>query len=174
MHHRRLAARVAFLVGALAAALAVTPVSPASAAHSPGPTAGAIVLESDAQFTGYDVAIDGAGTAYVGWISYTTAVLRRVHVCVLPPGAAACAGGVKTILPLGGPSGESSANGLQVVTGPGVGATLVWHHDTADSITLPFGGQRRPRWPARMARSRRPRTARPHPVRVPEDRLSCP
>ena len=133
---------VAVLVAALAGgALALTPISAASAAHGPGPAAAPIALESDAQFNGYDVAIDSAGTAYVGWISYTNTVLRRVHLCVLPAGATACTGGVKTILPLGGPAGESSANGLQVVTGPGAGATLVWFHDTSDSINQPFGGQ---------------------------------
>ena len=160
---RRLVLVILAILGA--ASLAAAPLAPASAGHAAGPAAAPIVLESDAQFSGYDVAIDGNGVAYVGWISYTTSQLRRVHLCVLPPGATACAGGVKTIDPLGGPAGESSASGLQVVTGPGAGATLVWFHDTPDSINpIPFGGQLATAMAGRTARSRRPRTARPPPA----------
>ncbi len=47
-----------------------------------------------------------------------------MHLCVLPPGASSCAGGVLTTSAVDGPS----AAGLQIkVTAPGV-ATLVWFH----------------------------------------------
>jgi hypothetical protein len=120
----------------VAGALALGPAVPGFG-DSPGPDGAKLTLQTDAQFTGYDVAIDSGGTAYVGWISSTAAQLRMVHLCVLPQGAKACLGGVKTIDSLG----PSSAMGLQVVTGhTDQGATLVWFHDTDASVSSPIGG----------------------------------
>ena len=141
---RRLTSPLATLAAAALAATALNlvPAASAAAGAKPGPAGPALVLESDAEFSGYDVAVDGNGDGLRRLDLHTTTnVLRRVHLCVLPPGATACAGGVKTILPLGGAAGESSASGLQVVTAPGAGATLVWFHDTPDSINQPYGGQ---------------------------------
>jgi hypothetical protein len=119
-----------------AAALSLAPAAPASS-DPPGPDGSKLTLQTDAQYSGWDVAYDGAGTAYVGWISSVATQLRTVHLCVLPPQAKACVGGVKTIDSLG----PSSAMGLQVVTGTGAGATLVWFHDTDSSVTVPDGGR---------------------------------
>lgn len=109
-----------------ASAVALAPAGP------DGPT---ITLDDQAAFSGVDVATDPAtGTAYVGWISsnYATQTLRAVHLCVLPPGASGCAGGVLTTSAVDGPS----AAGLQIkVTAPGV-ATLVWYHQLGTQAWL--------------------------------------
>jgi hypothetical protein len=117
----------------LAGALALVPIQPGSA-KPPGTDGGKIVLETDAQYSGFDVDIDGNGVAYVGWIDYNAAHLRLLNLCVLPSGAKDCLGGIKTIDPLG----PSSASGLQVLAHPSGGATLVWFHDTDASISGPF------------------------------------
>ena len=92
-----------------------------------GPDGPIITVDDQAAFSGIDMATDpSTGTAYLGWISsnYATQTLRSVHLCVLPPGASSCAGGVLTTSAVDGPS----AAGLQIkVTAPGV-ATLVWFH----------------------------------------------
>lgn len=124
----------------LAAALLAGAVSLAPGARvqadPPGPDGPKIVLETDAQYSGYDVDMDGGGTAYIGWISSRGTTLRVLHLCVLPPKAKACLGGVKTVDALG----PSSASGLQVLAGTVSGATLVWFHDTDASVSGPYGG----------------------------------
>ncbi len=105
------------------------PAPAAAAKTAPGPAGPTIVVEQQAQYSGYDLATDPvSGTSYLGWISSSTASggLRDVHLCVLPAGATGCAGGVLTNV-----LGSSSASGLQVeVTGPGV-AELVWFDQNA-------------------------------------------
>ena len=93
----------------------------------PGPAGAAITVDDQVTFSGYDMATDPTtNTAYLAWISANsvTATLRDVHLCVLPPGANGCAGGVLTADAIG----DSSAADIQVeVTSPGI-ATLVWFY----------------------------------------------
>ncbi len=131
--------RTRLLAAAAAAALALTLAGPVhtsgaavdAAVEAPPVKAGAdgpvLVVEDQATFSGFDLATDpSTGVAYLGWISSSAASpLRAVHLCVLPPGALACSGGVLTTSAVDGPS----AAGLQVeVTSPGT-ATLVWYHN---------------------------------------------
>lgn len=104
---------------------------PANAVR-PGATGGALALDRDASYFRFDVATDAAGTAYVGWISSHPAddLYAQVHLCVLPAGARACAGGVQTIDALE----KLSAEQLFVVAGRD-GATLVWHHQAGEDTT---------------------------------------
>jgi hypothetical protein len=134
-----LRARSAVAVAAAAALALSVPLTSSATAARPDPTRAAaalapagpdgpvITVDDQAAFSGVDMATDpSTGTAYLGWISsnYATQTLRAVHLCVLPPGASSCAGGVLTTSAVDGPS----AAGLQIkVTAPGV-ATLVWFH----------------------------------------------
>jgi hypothetical protein len=132
---RRTRLLAALAAGALALTLA-GPVTNSGAAvdaavRAPAVKAGAdgpvIVVEDQATFSGFDIATDpSTGVAYLGWISSTAAApTRTVHLCVLPPGALACSGGVLSTSAVDWPS----ASGLQVeVTAPGT-ATLVWYHN---------------------------------------------
>jgi hypothetical protein len=89
-------------------------------------------------FSGYDVAANRAGTAYIGWISPTNgsgSTDRAIHLCKLPLGATSCVNGVQTIASLG----VSSASGLRVMVDGNDTVHLVWFHDTAESINGPFG-----------------------------------
>ena len=111
--------------------------APAAAAAKPGLTASPIVLDNNVEFSGYDVATDASGTAYVGWISDKNNVGRKVHLCTLPPGAKQCKGGIQTIDSLG----DSSAAGLKVLVTPADEVTLVWMHDTVASENGPQGSE---------------------------------
>ncbi len=104
------------------------PTTPATSAPAvkPGLAGTAIMLDSDAELFGYDVAIDASGRAYVGWISDRNSG-RKIHLCTLPPGAKQCAGGIQTVL---SPATSDSATALQVLATPGGKVTLVWMHDT--------------------------------------------
>ena len=126
-------------VGALGLTLLAAPSTSGAAVDAPSrAVAGApvkagadgpvIVVDDQASFSGIDLATDPAsGVAYLGWISAKGGALRSVHLCVLPPKATACAGGVLTTSPVDG----ATAAGLQVeVTAPGT-ATLVWFHNVS-------------------------------------------
>lgn len=133
------------LVVVVAVAALVTTGLPTAAHAATGPRPGLVgaplLLQDNTQLHGYDVAVDGAGTAYVGWIaddSSTTSATRKVRFCTLPPGSASCAGGVQVIDALG----ASSAAGLRVLATAGGTVTLVWFHDTdPGSVTGPRGGR---------------------------------
>jgi len=128
------------VAGLLSTALAAPTVG-AAAGPRPGLVGGPILLQDNTQLHGYDVAVDGAGNAYVGWIaddSASAAATRKVRLCTLPPGATACAGGVQVIDALG----PSSATGLRVLAATDGTVTLVWFHDTdPGSVTGPRGGR---------------------------------
>lgn len=104
-----------------------------------GPTGSAIVVDDHVALSGFDLGTDSLGTSYLGWISAPNAdaAQRQLHLCVLPPRASACSGGVLTRTL----AGASSSSGLRVVvTGPGA-VTLIWFHDTLDSPNGPRGGR---------------------------------
>jgi hypothetical protein len=139
---RRRLAVVALVLGGLAAPAAPAASAPAPADGwrvAPGPTGSAIVVQDHIELSGFDLATDSAGTAYLGWISSATVNVRNVHLCVLPAGATACSGGVLTA-PLSAEAAATSSGLRVVTTGPGA-ATLIWFHDTAASQTGPSGGK---------------------------------
>jgi hypothetical protein len=110
------------------------------AAARPGARAGkvgrAITLANNVTLSqGYDAATSPADSTYIAWIGSSSDNVRRIFLCVLPRGKAACAGGVKHTDSLGG----SSAQGLHVLLGPGGGATLIWSHVTTAAETGPNG-----------------------------------
>ncbi len=117
--------------------------APADGGTSASPNAGLtgtpIVLTDKASLSGYDVAIDASGRAYLGWISDVNSAGRKIHLCTLPPGATQCAGGIQTVSSPAG--GDSSAQGLQVFVTPAGKVTLVWMHDTAASESGPQGSE---------------------------------
>jgi len=111
----------------------------AAVTAAPGLAGTPIVLATQKSFYGSDIAMGPDGTAYVGWIasSYLQAD-RTVFLCVLPKGATSCQGGVKST----GSMGLSSAAGLQVLPPTGLApVTLVWFHDTVNSVTDPMGAR---------------------------------
>jgi hypothetical protein len=83
-----------------------------------------------------DVATDKAGTAFVGWISDDGSG-REVHLCTIPAGQVACSGGVQVISALD----SSSAEGLRVLATAAGDVTLVWFHDTTNSVNGPQGAE---------------------------------
>ena len=89
-------ARSLVIVAALAASTVSVTTAAAQAASSakPGPIGPRVVLQDQAEFSGWDVAYDAAGTAYIGWISSANnnPNLRQVHLCTVRVGASACAG----------------------------------------------------------------------------------
>lgn len=106
-----------------------TPAATASLTGQP------IVLATKAQLSGDDAVTDASGTAYIGWIGDTGSG-RKVNLCVLPKGAASCAGGISAIDPL-----SSGAYGLHVLlTGPHT-VTLLWEYFTAASENGPEGDE---------------------------------
>ena len=129
---------VAGLVPAATAASTKT-ATPARTAAPPGRTGSAITLQNNASFSGYDVGIDAAGTAYVGWIGNANSGSngRQVHLCTLPRGATSCRGGIQVINSLG----ISSAVGMRVLVTPGGKVTLVWFHDDVASENGPNGSE---------------------------------
>jgi hypothetical protein len=142
LSHRLLVSAAAASAAALAVASGPLTASAATLrAHSvpaakPGPTHRPITLQNNAEFSGYDAAMDAAGTAYIGWIGNSGAG-RKVHLCTLPRGATACAGGASVIDSLG----DSSAAGLRVLVTSTGHVTLVWFHDTVASENGPQGSE---------------------------------
>ena len=119
-----------------ASAGTVKPAGSSAPAIKPGLTGKAIVLTSNASFSGDDAVTDASGTAFIGWIG-DTGHGRKVNLCVLPRGARACKGGVSQVDSLG----DSTAFGLRVLlTGPRT-VTLVWQYATAASETGPEGDE---------------------------------
>jgi hypothetical protein len=124
------------LAGAAATAATHAPVR-AVGAPSPGLTGPPITLDTNADLTGgYDAATSASGTTYIAWISDLGNANRTVHLCVLPPGKTACAGGIQSTSSLSG----SSAAGIHVIVA-GSAVTLVWFHDTAQSVNGPEGAK---------------------------------
>ena len=103
---------------------------------APGRAGGNLTLDNNAEFSGYDAAIDPSGNTYIGWIS-DKGKGRKVHLCTIPINATKCMGGVQTIDSLG----DSSAEGLKVLVSSAAEVTLVWFHDTTASTMGPQGGE---------------------------------
>jgi hypothetical protein len=139
------------LIGAAVAALALTFAAPVltaapaaiSKAPKPGVAGAAITLAShvDIDDGSYDIAVDGAGTAYVGWIadlSHTNTASRTVYLCVLPLHARACKGGIHSTASLD----MSGASDLKVLVTKGGRASMVWFDNVLpDAENGPEGGQ---------------------------------
>ena len=124
---RTIAVVAALTVAGLGAATA--PAS-ASSAAKPGPIGARVILQDSAEFSGWDVAYDASGTAYIGWISSNGSTnLRQVHLCTVRPNTSACAGGTQTISAV---SDDTAAN-LQVLVSPAGLVTLVWFHEAVVS-----------------------------------------
>jgi hypothetical protein len=118
---------------------AATPAQ-AAAARRPGLIGSPVAIAQQAQFSGYDIGINGAGKAYVGWISASAgaALIRTVHLCTIPAGKLTCAGGVRSTPSLD----AAGAEGLRVLVAKSGKVTLVWFHDTMPgSIDGPRGGR---------------------------------
>jgi hypothetical protein len=128
---RRALVALASITLAVAGVAAATPAS--AATHRPGPVGASIVLDSGREYSGYDVAADAAGTAYIGWIADTATLGRAVHLCTLPVNATKCSGGEQVI----DSKGASSASGLRVLATSTGQVTLVWFHDTTASVDGP-------------------------------------
>jgi hypothetical protein len=135
-----LAAAVAVLPGVMSLSGAQAAVrAPASAPSvKPGLTGPAIILANNTQFSGYDMATGPNGTAYIGWIGDTGSG-RFVHLCVLPHGAKACAGGIRTVASAPDAIGTSTAAGLRVLVSKSNLVTLVWMYSTVASENGPEG-----------------------------------
>ena len=135
-----LAATVAVVPGVMSLTGAQAAVrAPASAPSvKAGLTGPAITLANDAQFSGYDMATGPNGTAYIGWIG-NTGPGRFVHLCALPRGARACAGGIRTIASAPDGIGTSTATGLWVFVSKSNLVTLVWMYSTVASENGPEG-----------------------------------
>lgn len=122
-------ARSIAVVAALALAGVGVTTAPAGAASGakPGAIGPRVVLQDQGSFTGFDVAYDAAGTAYIGWIGSvsTNTAERQVHLCTVRAGTSACAGGAQTISAIG----DSTAAGLRVLVTPAGLVTLVWYHE---------------------------------------------
>ena len=121
---------------AVAVSFSAASASPAGSAVKPGRVGKTITLDSNMELIAYDVASDASGRAYVGWISDKGSDGRKIHLCVLPPGARQCKGGIQTI---GAPQpfGPSTSQGLRVLATPGGVVTLVWMLDTPASENGP-------------------------------------
>lgn len=131
-------ASVALLVGAAGTGAAVSRAPSAPPPRPAGKAGTAITLIDQVQLDGYDVAVDRAGTTYIGWIASTgSAANRTVYLCVIPRGGTGCSGGILTTASLG----ISSADGLKVLVLPNGTVTLVWFHDTDASVSGPLGGK---------------------------------
>ena len=130
------AAAAVLALSAAGQALAAPTARTVHPAAAPGRTGGNLTLDNNAEFSGYDAAIDPSGNTYIGWIS-DKGTGRKVHLCTIPINATKCMGGVQTIDSLG----DSSAEGLKVLVSSAAEVTLVWFHDTTASTMGPQGGE---------------------------------
>jgi hypothetical protein len=119
------------------------------AAHAPGFVGTPFTVASQVSFDGntngwaYSIASDKSGRTYLAWIasSASNSAGREVHLCELPLGATACAGGVQHIA-LTDP--QTSAN-LRLLVTPGGSVTIIWYHTESGGgeiaeATAPPGG----------------------------------
>jgi len=128
-------AAIAVAAAALTVPLGAAATASAAGATAPKPglTGTPITLDTSADLTGgYDAATTAAGTTYIAWIAAHGTADRTVYLCILPPGATACSGGIKSTSSLNG----TSAQGIHVII-IGSTVTLVWFHDTPQSVDGP-------------------------------------
>ncbi|MDX6254210.1 MAG: hypothetical protein QOJ11_544 [Frankiales bacterium] len=124
-------ARSLVVVAALAASTVgtatVATAAQAAPLAKPGLVGGRVILQDNAAFSGYDMATDGAGNTYIGWIGddeLDNMASRQVYLCTLPPASNACKGGIQVI-----PSLDiSGAAGLRVLATASGAVTLLWSH----------------------------------------------
>ncbi|HET9896646.1 MAG TPA: hypothetical protein VFQ44_17085 [Streptosporangiaceae bacterium] len=112
------------------------PAVPAGPAAKPGLAGKPILLDNNVALSGYDIAVDASGRAYIGWISNKNSGGRKVHLCVLPPAARQCKGGIQTI-DTPQPFGPSTSTGLWAFATPRGAVTLVWDYGTVASENGP-------------------------------------
>lgn len=126
MHARRLALTAVTALALMTPAVAAP--AEASVSDKPGLVGSASILADFKQFDGYDIATDGVGTTYIGWIANLTSAgaSRNVFLCTLPKGSNSCRGGIQNIDALD-ISGAANLRVLATTTGQ---VTLVWYHDT--------------------------------------------
>jgi hypothetical protein len=122
---------------------AAAPSAAAASAPTPGIAGKTITLANHVDLDGGsdDIAIDRAGTAYVGWIADSDTknpASRRIYLCVLPLHAMACKGGIHSAPSLD----ASGASDLKVLAAKNGKVTLVWFDNVLpDSETGPNGSQ---------------------------------
>lgn len=127
MHARR--SIIASVAAATALSLAAVSPAAASKAAKPGADGPIITLARHLDITGNstDIVMTSDGTAYAGWIAANAgAADRSVSLCVLPPGAHACKGGVQT----DSTAETAQAVDLKMLVVRGT-PTLLWLHNTA-------------------------------------------
>src|SRR5476651_1891823 len=129
------------LVGAAVGGASADPadIGVACRVHRDVPTAGELgrVLQDAAEFAGgWDVAMDAAGNAYIGWIggSATDSSTNEVQLCTVHPGTSSCAGGIQSVSPIA----PSTSDGLHVLVTPGGAVTLIWSHN---AVVPTYGGR---------------------------------
>jgi len=135
----RLSSGTAVVALALAAIGTPTLTSAAQAASSakPGLVGGRVILQDAAEFAGgFDVAMDAAGNAYIGWIggAANDSTTNEVHLCTVHPGTSSCAGGIQSVSPIS----PSTSDGLRVLVTPAGAVTLIWSHD---AVVPTYGGR---------------------------------
>jgi hypothetical protein len=124
---RVLATTLGVMVAASCVASAST-TADASPAASPGPTTVPVTLTTGYTLSGFDVATNTSGTAYIGWIANTkksSGATRAVHLCEVKPGTTSCSGGVQVT----GALGVASAEGLRVLVHTSGTVDLVWFYN---------------------------------------------
>ena len=132
---RRLAQIAALSSAAIVAAVlpsgggvaGAAPAQPPAHGHPAALIGSPLVLASHKVYSGYDVATDAAGNAYIGWIANSAtndSATRTIYLCTLRPGATSCLGGIQHTASLG----TASAEGLRVLATPSGHVTLIWYH----------------------------------------------
>jgi hypothetical protein len=135
---RRLAQIAALSSAAIVAAVlpsgggvaGAAPAQPTAHGHPAALIGSPLVLASHKQYSGYDVATDAAGNAYIGWIANSAtndSATRTIYLCTLRPGATSCLGGIQHVASLG----IASAEGLRVLATRAGHVTLIWYHQKA-------------------------------------------
>ena len=105
----------------------LTAAAQAATSAKPGLVGGRVILQDAAEFAGgFDVAMDAAGNAYIGWIGGATtgSSTNEVHLCTVHPGTSSCAGGIQSVSPID----PSTSDGLRVLVTPAGAVTLIWSH----------------------------------------------
>jgi hypothetical protein len=116
---------VAALAVAVVGSPALTAVAQASSVDKPGLVGGHVLLQDHASYSGFDAGTDAAGNTYIGWIGSVYSLGsagRTAYLCMLPPGAQACQGGIQHTVPIN----PSTASGLRLLVTPAGLVTMVW------------------------------------------------
>ncbi|BEP13111.1 hypothetical protein acdb102_14220 [Acidothermaceae bacterium B102] len=128
MHTRARTSSLAVVAALSVATLGLPATAQAASSAKPGLVGGRVILQDAAEYAGgFDVAMDGAGNAYIGWIGGSTSdsTTNQVHLCTVHAGASTCAGGIQSVSPIS----PSTAAGLHVLVTPAGAVTLIWSHN---------------------------------------------